>query len=214
VVPRPDEIDAAALERAVGVVLARHLGPGGTPGLRMFADLVRIVTGFGLSVPPAVAAVFRALATGEGTLTALAPGFDVVAEARRFATAQLSEQWRAASPRQLVTDQLVTLLQMLRRVPRRVDRILAATEGGRLALTVRLFADERDRRYATGMLQQLLLTVLGATAGLMAVLLLGSSGGPAVTRELGLYQLLGYFLLVISSVLVLRVLVLIFRRDP
>ncbi|HVE30061.1 MAG TPA: AarF/ABC1/UbiB kinase family protein, partial [Mycobacteriales bacterium] len=46
VVPRPDEIDAAALERAVGVVLARHLGPGGSPGMRMFADLVRIVAGF------------------------------------------------------------------------------------------------------------------------------------------------------------------------
>ena len=52
----------------------------------MFADLVRIVAGFGLAVPPAVAAVFRALATGEGTLTALAPGFDVVVEARRFAS--------------------------------------------------------------------------------------------------------------------------------
>ena len=61
-------------------------------------------------------------------------------------------------------------------------------------------------------MQQLLLTVLGATAGLMAVLLLGTTGGPAVTTRLGLYQLLGYFLLVISSVLVLRVLVLIFRR--
>jgi ubiquinone biosynthesis protein len=214
VVPRPDEIDAAALERAVGVVLARHLGPGSVPGMRMFADLFRIVAGFGLAVPPAVAAVFRALATGEGTLTALAPGFDVVVEARRFATAQLSEQWRTGSPRQLVTDELVTLLPMLRRMPRRVDRILAATEGGRLAVTVRLFADERDRRYATGLLQQLLLTVLGATAGLMAVLLLGTAGGPRVSQDVGLFPLIGYFLLVISSVLVLRVLVLIFRRDP
>jgi len=212
IVPRPDEIDAAALERAVGVVLARHLGPGGSAGMRMFADLVRIVAGFGLAVPPAVAAVFRALATGEGTLTALAPGFDVVAEARRFATERLAEQWRTASPRRLATDELVTLLPMLRRVPRRLDRILAAAEGGRLALNVRLFADERDRRYATGLVQQLLLTVLGATAGLMAVLLLGAPGGPVVTPRLGLYQLLGYFLLVISSVLVLRVLVLIFRR--
>ena len=181
--------------------------------MRMFADLVRIVAGFGLAVPPAVAAVFRALATGEGTLTALAPGFDVVAEARRFATERLTEQWRTASPRRLATDELVTLLPMLRRVPRRVDRILAAAEGGRLAVNVRLFADERDRRYATGLVQQLLLTVLGASAGLMAVLLLGTTGGPAVTTRLGLYQLLGYFLLVISSVLVLRVLVLIFRRN-
>ena len=45
------------------------------------------------------------------------------------------------------------------------------------------------------------------------MLLLGTSGGPAVSERLGLYQLLGYFLLVISSVLVLRVLVLIFRRE-
>jgi ubiquinone biosynthesis protein len=214
VVPRPEQIDAAALERAVGVVLARHLGPGGSPGVRMFGDLVRIVAGFGLAVPPAVAAVFRALATGEGTLTQLAPGFDVVVEARRFATAQLTESWRTASPRQLVTDELVTLLPMLRRLPRRLDRIAAAAEGGRLAVTVRLFADERDRRYATGLLQQLLLTVLGATAGLMAALLLGTSEGPAVTPNVRLYQLIGYFLLIVSSVLVLRVLVLIFRRDP
>jgi ubiquinone biosynthesis protein len=159
-----------------------------------------------------VAAVFRALATGEGTLTALAPGFDVVTESRRFAAERLAEQWRTASPRQLVTDELVTLLPMLRRLPRRVDRILAAAEAGRLGANVRLFADERDRRYATGLLQQVLLTVLGATAGLMAVLLLGTAGGPQVNERLGLYQLLGYFLLVISSVLVLRVLVLIFRR--
>ncbi|HEY6748112.1 MAG TPA: AarF/UbiB family protein [Mycobacteriales bacterium] len=213
VVPRPDEIDAAALERAVGVVLARHLGPGSVPGMRMFADLVRIVAGFGLAVPPAVAAVFRALATGEGTLTQLAPGFDVVAEARRFAAERLAEQWRTASPRQLVTDELVTLLPMLRRLPRRLDRILAAAEGGRLAVNVRLFADERDRRYATGLLQQLLLTVLGATAGLMAVLLLGTSGGPVLSEDVALYQLIGYFLLIISSVLVLRVLILIFRRS-
>jgi ubiquinone biosynthesis protein len=213
VVPRPDEIDPAALERAVGVVLARHLGPGAGPGVRMFTDLVRLVAGFGLAVPPAVAAVFRALATGEGTLTALAPGFDVVGEARRFAADRLAEQWRTASPRQLATDELVTLLPMLRRLPRRVDRILAAAEAGRLGANVRLFADDRDRRYVTGLLQQVLLTVLGATAGLMAVLLLGTTGGPAATDRLGLYQLLGYFLLVISSVLVLRVLVLVFRRQ-
>jgi ubiquinone biosynthesis protein len=59
-----------------------------------------------------------------------------------------------------------------------------------------------------------LLTVLGATAGLMAVLLLGTPGGPDVTPSVTLYQLLGYNLLVICAVLVLRVLVLIFRPTP
>lgn len=36
---------------------------------------------------------------------------------------------------------------------------------------------------------------------------------PAVTETVALHHLFGYFLFVISTVLVLRVLVLIFRRD-
>jgi hypothetical protein len=48
----------------------------------MFSDLFRIVPDYGLAVPPEVAAVFRALATLEGTLAQLAPGFNLVAEAR------------------------------------------------------------------------------------------------------------------------------------
>jgi ubiquinone biosynthesis protein len=100
---------------------------------------------------------------------------------------------------------------MLRRLPRRIDRIAAAAESGRLGLNVRLFADERDRRHVTALLQQVLLTVLGASAGLMAVLLLGTPGGPQVTKSVSLFQLFGYNLLVICAVLVLRVLVLVFR---
>lgn len=45
----------------------------------------------------------------------------------------------------------------------------------------------------------------------MAVLLLGTPGGPKVTASMSLFQLFGYNLLVISAVLVLRVLVLVFR---
>jgi hypothetical protein len=49
-------------------------------------------------------------------------------------------------------------------MPRRVERISGAPEHGRPPVNVRPFAGERDRRYATGLLEQLLLTVLGATA--------------------------------------------------
>jgi hypothetical protein len=43
--------------------------------------------------------------------------------------------------------------------------------------------------------------------------LLGTGGGPRVTATVGLYQLLGYNLLVVCAILALRVLVLIFRPD-
>jgi ubiquinone biosynthesis protein len=210
---RPDEVDTERLERALGQFMARYLSPGATPGVRMFSDLFRIVSEHGLSVPPEVAAVFRALATLEGTLAQLAPGLDLVAEARAFAGRQGVEQLDPGAARRLAAEELTTLLPMLRRLPRRLERIAGAAEHGRLSLQVRLFADERDRRHVTGLLHQVLLTILAATAGIMAVLLLGTAGGPRVTATVSLYQLLGYNLLVVCAILALRVLVLIFRPD-
>jgi ubiquinone biosynthesis protein len=210
---RPDEIDQERLERALGQFMARYLGPGTTPGMRMFGDLFRIVADYRLSVPPEVAAVFRALATLEGTLGRLAPGFNLVTQARAFAGRYAAGELEVATAPQTVADELATLLPMLRRLPRRVERIASAAEHGRLSVHVRLLADERDRRHVTGMLHQVLLTILAATAGIMAVLLLGTGGGPRVTATVGLYQLLGYNLLVVCAILALRVLVLIFRPD-
>jgi ubiquinone biosynthesis protein len=157
--------------------------------------------------------VFRALATLEVALAQLAPGFNLVAETRSFAGRYLTERLDAASARQVITEKVTTQLPMLRRLPRRVERIASAAEHGRLSVQVRLFADERDRRTVTGLLQQVLLTILAATAGIMAVLLLGTGGGPRVTATVSLYQLFGYNLLVVCAVLALRVLVLIFRPD-
>jgi ubiquinone biosynthesis protein len=210
---RPDEVDQQRLERDLGQFMARYLSPGAEPGVRMFSDLFRIVTDYGLSVPPEVAAVFRALGVLEGTLARLAPGLDLVTEARAFAARHGPGQVDAQVARQAVTEELTTLLPMLRRLPRRVERIASAAENGRLSVQVRLFADQRDRRHLTGLLNQVLLTILAATAGIMAVLLLGTAGGPAVTATVSLYQLLGYNLLVVCAILALRVLVLIFRPD-
>ncbi|MFC7721321.1 hypothetical protein [Nonomuraea recticatena] len=111
-----------------------------------------------------------------------------------------------------MAQEVTALLPMLRRLPRRVERIASAAEHGRFSMNVRLLGDERDRRFLTGLLHQTLLTVLGATAGLMAVMLLGIEGGPTViTGRMSLYELIGYNLLVISAILVLRVLILVFR---
>ncbi|MBB5077598.1 ABC1 kinase family protein [Nonomuraea endophytica] len=213
VVPRPEDIDEAGLERALGQFMARHLGPG-MDSAAMFTDLFRIVSEYGLSIPPEVAAVFRALATLEGTLVRLAPGFNLITEARSFAGRYLAEQLSGTTLKEAVAQEAAALLPMVRRLPRRIERIASAAEHGRFSVNVRLFADERDRRYLTGLLHQVLLTVLGATAGIMAVFLLGTEGGPVsvAALNLSLFDLLGYNLLVIAAILVLRVLVLIFRR--
>ena len=211
VMVRPDDLDEQRLQRALGQFMARHLNPGAAPDVELFTDLFRLVASYDLMVPPEVAAVFRALATLEATLGRLAPGFDIVAESRTFAAAQLSGQLQPTSLRQAANDELPTLLPMLRRLPRRADRITNALEHGRLGLGVRLFADPRDRRFLTTLVHQILLAFLGATTGIMAVLLLGSSGGPKLSPTVSLFQVLGYNLLVVSAVLILRVLVTTFR---
>ena len=213
VVERPEELDELRLERMLGRFLARHVAAGITPDVTMFTDLFRIVSDHGLAVPPEIAAVFRALATMEGTLTQLAPGFDIVAEARRFAGQQLAGQFRPDTLRTTAADELVALLPLLRRLPRRIDRIGGALEAGRLSVNVRLLADEGDRRIVTGLLYLVLTTFLAATSGIMAVLMLGLRGGPTITSRVSLFQFLGYCLLVISAILALRVLALVFRPN-
>lgn len=212
-VGRPEQLDRPGLERALGRFAARHLGPGGTADAAMFAGLFRIVADHGLAVPPEIAAVFRALATAEGTLAQLAPGFDILTEARAFAGTYLAGQFRPAALREAAAGELALLLPVLRRLPRQVDRIAAALEAGRLSLRVRLLADERDRQVLTGLLHQALLTALAATAGIMGVLMLGLRGGPAITPRVGLYAFFGYALLVVAAMLALRVLVAVFRPE-
>jgi len=204
VTARPDELDQQALERALGALLMGRL----SGGISMFGTLFRIVARYELSVPPEFAAVFRALSTLEGGLTLLAPGFDIVAEAEQFGRGMISQQ--ASSLKEAAADEMMSLLPMLRRLPRRLDRITAAAEGGRLGLNVRLLADERERRLINAWLQQLVVTVLAATAGLMAVVLLAIKGGPVMTSAVTLYQFLGYCLLVICSLLALRALAAVF----
>jgi predicted unusual protein kinase regulating ubiquinone biosynthesis (AarF/ABC1/UbiB family) len=161
--PHPGNVlllDEARLERTLGRFAARHVAPGITPDVRMFTDLFRIVAEHGLAIPPEIAAVFRSLATMEGTLTQLDPGFDIVAEARQFASGQLAERLGPEELRRTAVDELAALLPMLRRLPRRVDRIGQALETGRLSVNVRLLADPSDRRFVTGLLHQVLLTFL------------------------------------------------------
>jgi ubiquinone biosynthesis protein len=211
VTARPDDLDEQALERSVGSLLVRLLAAGRTPDATLFAELFRLVTRHQLALPAEFVTTFRALATLEGGLTLLAPGFDLVAEAERFGQAQVQRQLGPDSLREAAVEEAVALLPMLRRLPRRVDRIAAAVEGGRLSVNVRVLADERDRKVITGWVQLVVLTVLAATAGGMAVALLALKGGPAMTAAIGLYQFLGYCLLVICALLALRVLAAVFR---
>jgi ubiquinone biosynthesis protein len=136
-----------------------------------------------------------------------------VDEARRFGGQQLAAQLSPEAIRETATGELAALLPLLRRLPRRLDRIGGALEDGRLTLGVRLLAHPSDRRYLTGLVHQVLLAFLAAASGIMAVLMIGLHGGPALTAEVSLYSFLGYCLLVTAAILAVRVLVQVFRSS-
>jgi ubiquinone biosynthesis protein len=207
----PDELDEQQLERALGQFMAIHLGGGTAPSAELFTDLFRLGSRFELTIPAEVGTVLRAMATMEGTLTLVEPGFDLVVEARQYAAAHAAGQLSPRAVQKTAADELMALLPMLRRLPRRADRITGAMEQGRFSVNVRLFADERDRRVVTDLTHRFLLTLLGAATGIGAVLLIGAPGGPKITSTVSLFQVIGYNLLLVASILVLRVLFAIFR---
>lgn len=146
-VPRPEEVDTAELERDLGRFLARYVVGGSVAvpagGAQMFGQLFRVVAAHRLSIPPEVAAVFRALATVEGTLTELAPQFDLVTEARAVAAELVTDRISAQTLKSAAVDEIAALAPILRRLPRRVERITAAAEHGRFNVNIRPLADER-----------------------------------------------------------------------
>ncbi len=200
------------LERALSQFMARRLGPGMVVGADLFAELLQMLVGFGLRFPPHVTAVFRALVTLEGTLTQLAPGFQIMDESRRVASELLAEAMAPVSIQNAVRDEAFEQLPILKRLPRRVDQLLTTTERGQLTLSVSLFAGEQDRTLIATMVGRALLGFLSAAGGVISVLLLGVSGGPRFywTGETLLHGV-GYAGLVLSLILMLRVILAVAR---
>lgn len=207
----PADMNDELLERALANFMAQRLGSGMELGAAMFSEMFALLLQFGIAFPPEIGAVFRAVMTLEGTLRVLSPGFQIMDEARALAMRWIREGLAPSSLGKTVTDELQALLPILRRLPRRLDRITEAVERGSLSVNVRLFADARDARLISALVSRAILAVLGAAIGLMSVLLLGAAGGPVLIAPISLFQALGYLGLCVSLVLILRVVIALVR---
>jgi ubiquinone biosynthesis protein len=174
-----------------------------------------VVTRHGLRVPGQVAAAFRTLASLEGTLRLIDPGLDLVGSSRQQAAAAAAPALTPAGVRRRVEDELIDLLPVLRRLPRRIDSIAHDLEHGRLSIHARVLADRDDRRFVIGLAHQLIIAVLASAATVGAIVLLVAPGGPllATDSSIRLYPVLGWALLFIGCLLALRALVMVFRRS-
>ena len=203
------EANEDRLERALAHFMAQRLGPGMPMGAEVFKELFGVLFDFGLAFPPVVGGVFRAMLTLQGTLASLDPNFQMVDEARAMGAEWMRDFLAPTSLRKAATDELLSLLPILRRLPRRMDQISAAAARGTLSFNVRLLADERDTAFINRVVSRLTLAFLGASLGIMAILLLGLQGGPEITLSppISVYQMFGYLGLFISMILILRVII-------
>ena len=128
-----------------------------------------------------------------------------------LATRWVSESLAPPSLARSASDELQSLLPILKRLPRRLDRITEVAERGSLTLKVRLFADARDERIVTTIASRAILAFIGASVGLISVLLLSVSGGPVFGSVVSLFQIVGYLGLCASVVLIMRVVIAILR---
>ncbi|HKF32566.1 MAG TPA: AarF/UbiB family protein [Jatrophihabitantaceae bacterium] len=204
------EVDVDGLERALDRLLSRTLGAEAGPAVQTLTDIVDVIAQFGLTLDPQLAGVFRALATLDGTLRLIDPAFDMIAEARRYASeAHLGLPTSSQLGGDIAGD-ILELLPALRNLPRRADRISRALERGDFSLKLRTLADPRDVAVIGRYVNRFVLAFISASIGLVSALLLGVAGGPVVfgTR---LDLLLGYLGLAGATALGLRVVVAITR---
>ena len=217
VLDRPAVLDDRALEREVGALIGRfrHGGAGLAGASGMFAELFSMVVRHGFSVPGQVAAVFRTLGSLEGTLRRLDPGLDLVDAARDVGRELFVDRLAPHRLRASAEEQLAQLLPVLQRLPRRLDALADAAQGGRLSVRVRVLADPDDRAFVTGLVQQMTMSVIAGALSLSAVLLILARGGPMLADGVRLFPLLGATLLLFGFVIAARVLALAFRsRAP
>jgi len=197
------------LERALARLVADHVRPGGTIDPDVMQDLVVVLADFGARLPADVVLLSRALVTLDGTLRVLSPGHSLMTAAMR--TLQPADgQVAVIDPADAVRDELLAALPHLRRLPERVDRILAVASRGEMR--VRTVTDEDSRRVVRTLVNRVLLGGIGAAVlAVSAHLLVADDAGPQVNGGTGLFEMFGYGGLLGGAVLVLRVVAAVAR---
>jgi ubiquinone biosynthesis protein len=210
----PGSVDDEALERALARFLAVNVTPGEGVGANAVADLLEMLTRFGIHVPMEFTTFGRALVQLEGTLRTLSPGYSFTDAAQGMA-----EEWVAAKRSTSLHDldqaarkELLSLLPTVKALPVRADRVLRRLEHGELGIKASLFSSEVDTRFVSKIVNRVVLAFLGALLGVISALLLSTSGGPAFAGEVTLLQFLGYLGLFSAAVLMLRVVAAVVRE--
>ncbi len=207
-----DEVDPGQLDRAFARLMADHLGPGAEPSAELLADFLMIVNKFGLRMPTGVSEMLRALATLQGSLERLSPGYPIIDAAQGVAMGQLEAELTPDNLAEEVKRETIRLAPLLRRAPVQLDRIAGQIEQGRLNVRVSLFSNETDVRVVSRLVNRAVLAFIGAALGIVSAMLFQIGEGPALSDNVGLFDLLAFIGLFSGAILIMRVVLEVLRE--
>lgn len=207
-----EEVDPSQLDRAFARMMADHLGPGAEPSAELLEDFLDIVNRFGLTMPTSVTEMLRALATLQGSLELLSPGYPIVDAARGLASDRLEAELTPENLTEDVKREVIRLAPMLRRAPYHLDRLADQLERGRLTVRVSMFSSLEDVRVVSTLVNRAVLALVGATLGIVSAMLFQIDGGPSLSDNFSLFDLLGFIGLFSGVILIMRVVMEILRE--
>jgi len=212
VVDLPENTDLARLQHALASFLTRHVTETISPSVGAFNALLRILVSFGVHVPPEFSTLFRALATLQGTVETLSPGYAYAAKLEEIAVELFQGSGASTtSVESLAKSELARTLPQLRRLPQHFDRIATLAERGDLRLRVSLFSTETDVGAMTRLVNRVVLAAVGIGVAMVAVAILHLPSGPNLGAGLRLYPVLGYVGLLTSLIFIARVSIAVMR---
>jgi ubiquinone biosynthesis protein len=199
--------DLQSLESDIGLLMTETAG-GFDPSL--IHQVLSVMTRHGLQVPRAMTSLSRALLTLDGTLRVIDPTFELATEAPTAADTLRPPDEEIAGD--LLEQELRRSLPILRTLPEQVDEVVTQLRAGRLSVRTERFAD-RDERVVSAWIDRVLVAVFGCV-GLVASGLVLVAAGLARSQDVRLsMQAIGFIGLVLGSVLFMRSVAQVLRRE-
>jgi ubiquinone biosynthesis protein len=199
--------DLQSLESDIGMLMVETSG-GFDP--TVIHQILAVMARHGLRVPRAMTALSRALLTLDGTLHLIDPTFELAAEAPAAAESLRPPDQEVAGD--LLQQELQRSLPVLRTLPEHVDELATQLRAGRLSVRVERFA-AGDREVMSGWIDRVLLALFGCM-GLVASGLILVAAELSGSRDVRLsLQAIGFIGLVLASVLFMRAVAQVLRRE-
>jgi ubiquinone biosynthesis protein len=205
---RDEAVDSRALEADIGILLSEGIASGSFDPATM-TQLLEVMQRHGLQPPRALTVLSRALLTLEGTLRTIDPELVLGQEARELLP-QLADRQEGLVHEQLQKE-LFRALPALRTLPSHTEAIASQLRAGRLTTRTERYAGA-DRAVVDTWVDRIMFAAVGAIGLLSSALLLVAAAASPQEGIRDTLQAVGFFGLVIASVMQMRTIAQVLRR--